>query len=154
MSGKKYFKLWLIFILLTSVLILSAQQIKVIVTVDDSSIKETPEISGSTLAKVPMNTILSVVEKQGEWYKITKDNEGEPITGYIHEMLVKEISDEEIAQIKTGIVFLQTAQPVPDFARRCHDFKAKDQIARIPVRQDGNTARIRRYVAANHAGAL
>lgn len=101
MSGKKNLKLLLIFVLLTWVIILSAQQIKVIVTVDDSSIKETPEISGETLAKVPMNTILSVVEKQGEWYKITTENEAEPITGYIHEMLVKEISDEEISQIST-----------------------------------------------------
>jgi len=131
MTLKKILKLWVIFVMLSTVLTLSAQQIKVIVTVDDSSIKETPEISGSTLAKAPLNTILSVVEKQGEWYKITMDNEGEELTGYVHEMLVKEISDEEISQLSTHTTSVRK-KPEPELIA---DIEAEIELNKQRIRQ-------------------
>jgi len=78
---------------------IEAAQQKVIVIVDDSSIKDTPDIRGKTLVKVALNTVLNTEEIQGEWFKVTMQNEGVEISGYIHEMLVKAISEEELSAL-------------------------------------------------------
>ena len=72
--------------------------VKVKVIVDSATVKVTPEIDGETLARIPLNTILEAMEKQGEWYKVSFDKEGLEITGFIHEMLVREMSDDELAE--------------------------------------------------------
>ena len=71
--------------------------VKVKVIVDSATVKVTPEIDGETLARIPLNTILDALEKQGEWYKVSFDKEGLQITGFIHEMLVREMSEDELA---------------------------------------------------------
>jgi DNA-binding beta-propeller fold protein YncE len=68
--------------------------IKVKVTVDNASLKATPEIQAKTVARIPLNTVLDAEEKQGEWYKVTLDSEGVKMTGYIHEMLVTVVTGE------------------------------------------------------------
>ena len=68
------------------------------VIVDSATVKVTPEIDGETLARIPLDTSLEAVEKQGEWYKVTFDKEGLRITGFIHEMLVREMSADEIEE--------------------------------------------------------
>ena len=73
----------------------SPQKIKVVV--DNASIKATPEIGGKTIARVPLDTILDTEEKQGEWYKVSMENEGVQISGFIHEMLVTAVSEEEVS---------------------------------------------------------
>lgn len=72
--------------------------VKVRVIVDSATVKVKPEIDGETLARIPLNTSLEAVEKQGEWYKVTFDKGGLQITGFIHEMLVREMSADEIAE--------------------------------------------------------
>ncbi|MFC2158386.1 PEGA domain-containing protein [Acidobacteriota bacterium] len=72
-----------------------AQKVKVKVIVDSSSINESPQIGSQALAQVVLNTILDAEEKQGAWYKVVLENEGVRISGYIHEMLVEEITDAE-----------------------------------------------------------
>ena len=72
--------------------------LKVKVIVDSATVKVTPEIDGETLARIPLHTILEAVEKQGEWYKVSFDKEGLQIAGFIHEMLVREMSEEEVAE--------------------------------------------------------
>ncbi len=98
----RIFRLTLI-ILLTSVCFLFAfsqneNHVKVKVIVDSATVKVTPEIDGETLARIPLNTTLEAVEKQGEWYKVSFDKEGLQITGFIHEMLVREMSEDEVAE--------------------------------------------------------
>jgi hypothetical protein len=98
----RIFRLTLI-ILLTSVCFLFAfsqdeNPVKVKVIVDSATVKITPEINGDTLARIPLNTILDAMEKQGEWYKVLFDKEGLQITGFIHEMLVREMSEDEVAE--------------------------------------------------------
>jgi len=72
--------------------------VKVKVIVDSATVKVTPEIDGETLARIPLNTTLEAMEKQGEWYKVSFDKEGLQITGFIHEMLVREMSEDEVAE--------------------------------------------------------
>ncbi len=71
---------------------------KLRVIVDSATVKVSPEIDGETLARIPLNTVLDAVEKQGEWYKVTFEKEGLRITGFVHEMLVREMSKDEVAK--------------------------------------------------------
>lgn len=72
--------------------------VKVKVIVDSATVKVTPEIDGETLARIPLNTTLEAMEKQGDWYKVSFNKEGLQITGFIHEMLVREMSEDEVAE--------------------------------------------------------
>ena len=77
------------------ILMSGASLIKVKVITEDANLKETPEIGAKTLAKLPLNTILQADEKQGEWYKVSLEWEGRRVAGYIHEMLVSVIAENE-----------------------------------------------------------
>jgi DNA-binding beta-propeller fold protein YncE len=70
---------------------------KLKVIVDDARVNETPEIRGKTLARLSLNAIVDAESKDGEWYKVSLELEGVKITGYMHEILVDPISEEEIA---------------------------------------------------------
>lgn len=76
----------------------TAAAIKVRVVVDNANIKTTPEIGSRTLANIPLDTVLDVEAKQGEWYKVKVIKEGVQILGYIHELLVKEVEEGEAQQ--------------------------------------------------------
>jgi DNA-binding beta-propeller fold protein YncE len=71
---------------------------KLRVIYDNASIKATPGITGQNLTTVPLNTILEAETKQGEWYKVTVTKDIIPITGYIHEINVEEITEAEVQQ--------------------------------------------------------
>ena len=75
-----------------------AQKIKLRVTVDSAPIKATPGISAPNLATVPLDGVLEAESKQGEWYKVNIVKDGATVTGYIHEMLVTEITESEARQ--------------------------------------------------------
>ncbi len=92
-QGIKFIPVFLLFFLLVSS---EAAAIKVKVTVDNASIQATREIGGKVLTRVPLNTILTAEPKRGEWYKVTWEKDG--TTGFIHEMLVEEVSEREAAQ--------------------------------------------------------
>ena len=89
--------------LLLSFLCIYAQQIKLRVTVDDSSIKAIQEFTGKTVQKVPINTILDAVEKEGDWYKVYYDEGGFRKLGYIHNSSVVEVSGDEIYNTNFGV---------------------------------------------------
>lgn len=72
-------------------------QMKLKVIVDDARVNETPEIRGKTLARLSLNTIVDAESKEGDWYKVSLEIEGVKITGYLHEMLVETVSEEELA---------------------------------------------------------
>jgi len=77
----------------------SAPLIKVQVISDNAFIKATQGIATQTLATVPLDTVLDAEVKQGQWYKVyylTKENVR--ITGWIHEILVKEVGEKEAQQ--------------------------------------------------------
>ncbi len=69
------------------------ERLKVII--DNSSIKENPEIGGKTLLGIPLGTVLRALAKEGEWYRVAFEQDGKKVTGYIHEMLVKVIPSEQ-----------------------------------------------------------
>ena len=74
---------------------------KLKVIVDDARVCETPEIRGRTLARLSNNAIVDAESKDGEWYKVSLELEGVRITGYMHEVLVEPVSEEEVAAALT-----------------------------------------------------
>ncbi|MBD3413208.1 MAG: PEGA domain-containing protein [Candidatus Aminicenantes bacterium] len=68
--------------------------IKLEVIASNANIKTKPEIGGENIAKLNVGTILTGEEKQGEWYKVKFEKDGQEVTGFIHEMLVK-VTEEE-----------------------------------------------------------
>jgi len=84
-----------IFCLLLALMSASAL-VKVKVNTEDANLKETPEIGARTIAKLPLDMILQVEAKQGEWYKVTLDLEGRRLSGFIHEMLVTVVEEKPV----------------------------------------------------------
>jgi sugar lactone lactonase YvrE len=95
MSRVRNGEILFIFLLILFLGFAPAAAVKVKVIVDNASIKATPEIGGQTLANVPLGTVLEAESKQGEWYKVTTEKDGTTVSGYIHELLVEETSEEE-----------------------------------------------------------
>lgn len=105
--------------------------IKVKVTVDNASLKAMPEIQAKTVARIPLNTVLDSEEKQGEWYKVTLDREGVKMTGYIHEMLVTEVTGEGEAAGGEAVAVGERAQ-----AEIAADITIKIDNCRNLIRRD------------------
>jgi DNA-binding beta-propeller fold protein YncE len=106
--------------------------VKVKVIVDSATVKVTPEIDGETLARIPLNTILEAIEKQGEWYKVSFDKGGLQITGFIHEMLVREMSEDEVA---AEIASDQT-EPVASQSEIIREIEIRMDESRQLIRQE------------------
>lgn len=108
----------------------SSQKIKVVV--DNASIKATPEIGGKTIARIPLDTILEAEEKQGEWYKVSMDNEGVLISGFIHEMLVAPVTED---QVEVGEIAPLT-RPVKTQPELVAEIELRMEESKKLVRQD------------------
>jgi serine/threonine protein kinase len=98
------------------------------VTVDNASIQATPEIGGKVLTRVPLNTILKAEPKRGEWYRVTLEKGG--VIGYIHELQVKEVSEEELAQ--PGAAGPAGERPARERKEESPKTEAKKQIFEEP----------------------
>ncbi len=102
--GIKLIRIFLPFFLFIS---LEAAPLKLKIVIDNASVMEKPEIGGKILARFPLNTVIDAESKQGEWYKVYLEKGGIQIPGYIHEMLVEEMKEEDLtgqeieSQIKT-----------------------------------------------------
>jgi hypothetical protein len=137
MSGMlRIYRFGLIVWLICAVFLLGFSQeenpTKVKVIVDSATIKVTPEIDGETLARIPLNTILDASEKQGEWYKVSFDKESLQITGFIHEMLVRVLSKDEMAE--EGIA--SPAGTVESQAEIIRDIESRMEKSRQLIRQE------------------
>jgi DNA-binding beta-propeller fold protein YncE len=137
MSGmSRIYRFGLIVWLICAVFLLGFSQeenpTKVKVIVDSATIKVTPEIDGETLARIPLNTILDASEKQGEWYKVSFDKESLQITGFIHEMLVRVLSKDEMAE--EGIA--SPAGTVESQAEIIRDIESRMEKSRQLIRQE------------------
>ena len=106
--------------------------VKVKVIVDSATVKVTPEINGETLARIPLNTILEAVEKQGEWYEVFFEREGIQISGFIHEMLVREMSEDEIAE--EGLS--DSGAPIESQADIIQEIEVRLEESRLLIRQE------------------
>ena len=54
------------------------------VTVETANLRETPDENSNILEHLSLNKEVEIVEKEGEWYKVTVDN----MTGYLRQDLI------------------------------------------------------------------
>jgi len=63
--------------------------LKLKVVTEQANIRQKPDIGSIIIYQVPMGTFLEYLGQEGEWYKVQlKSDEGETITGYVHESLI------------------------------------------------------------------
>ena len=54
------------------------------VTVETANLREKPDESSKILEQLSLNKEVEIIEKEGDWYKVTVDN----ITGYLRQDLI------------------------------------------------------------------
>ncbi len=69
-----------------------SQEPKLKVVTEVANIRSQPDIGSSILYQAEKNSLLEYLDRSGEWFKIRfQPEEGEPLTGYVHESLVVEL---------------------------------------------------------------
>lgn len=72
---------------------------KLKVTIDNSAIYTGPSSSTPKVANVPLNKVLDSTGRQGHFYKVTLDQNGVKINGYVHQEVVEEITEKEAEEL-------------------------------------------------------
>ncbi len=95
----KYKKAILIILLLaafTASAAFASEAIKVKVKVQLANVRKTPDLKGAIVQQLPMGTVLNVLEKTGDWYRVALTVGGAPAEGYIHTSVVEEMPEVAI----------------------------------------------------------
>jgi uncharacterized protein YraI len=96
---KKRIVLRLVLPILLITVALAAQTTILKVRVQVANIRTGPEIGAPVLRTVPLGTLLEAVEKSGDWYKISiEDDQGRPATAYINAVVVDVIGGGEAGE--------------------------------------------------------
>ncbi len=87
---------------------------RVKVKVQLANVRKSAEMTAPVLIQVPQGTILDVVEKIGDWYKVTLSLGAAPGTGFIHSSVVDETAEAAApAPIAAPAAAPQAARPAP-----------------------------------------
>ena len=78
------------------------------VTVETANLRETPDENSKILEQLSLNKEVEIIEKDGEWYKVTVDN----ITGYIRQDLIAVTEEVNNTQDENNITSTQEEQNV------------------------------------------
>ena len=78
------------------------------VTVETANLRETPDENSKILEQLSLNKEVEIVEKEGDWYKVTVDN----ITGYIRQDLIAVTEEVNTTQDENNITSTQEEQNV------------------------------------------
>ena len=93
---KRNILLALSFILLLGASLLAAEATTLKVKVAVANVRSEPDASAPVVAKVKMGSILDVSGQEGAWYEVNvKDEDGEEVSGYIHNTVVEVITEDE-----------------------------------------------------------
>ena len=69
------------------------------VTVETANLRETPDENSKILEQLSLNKEVEIVEKEGDWYKVTVDN----ITGYLRQDLIAVTEEVNTTQDENNI---------------------------------------------------
>ena len=78
------------------------------VTVETANLRETPDENSKILEQLSLNKEVEIVEKEGDWYKVTVDN----ITGYLRQDLIAVTEEVNTTQDENNITSTQEEQNV------------------------------------------
>jgi opacity protein-like surface antigen len=85
-------------LLLTACLVIAyADEIKIKVVAENATIRMKPSVESDVIEDaVPLNSVFAAMKKEGEWYEIRyRSKVGVLVTGYIHQMYVAEVKEEQ-----------------------------------------------------------
>jgi len=85
----------------------ASDALKVRVKVPLANVRKTADLNGAVLQQLAAGTVLDVLEKKGEWYRVTLTVGGAQAEGYVNYTVV-----EEVAEGVTQRPAAQPAQPV------------------------------------------
>ncbi len=68
----------------------AADALKIKVKVPLANVRMSPDMAAAVLVQFPQGTVLDVVEKVGDWYKVSLTVSGSPATGFLHTSVVEE----------------------------------------------------------------
>jgi hypothetical protein len=74
----------------------ASDAIKVKVKVQLANVRKTPDLKGAVIQQLPMGTVLNVLEKTGDWYRVALTIGGAPAEGCIHTSVVEEMVEVSI----------------------------------------------------------
>lgn len=81
---------------------LSSAAIKIRVVAEQANVRIRPDIGSPIITHLPQGTTLDSQGKEGDWFRVkVQSEEGETVTGYIHESLVIPLEDIPPAEEKT-----------------------------------------------------
>lgn len=133
--------MWML-VLLGLVLPLAAEkELQVQVKAAKANVRKTPAVGAEVVREVPGGTVLTVLEKSGEWYKVQVPPMGvEPaVKGYIHANLVTALSGAPVAPTVNPPPATPPAVKPPPPAR-----KAKPEVKPVPKEQPPLTPKPRK----------
>jgi hypothetical protein len=94
MKRTKIIALFAVVLLLALQALAGVDALKVRVTATLANLRERPDLASSTLQQVRQGTVFDVIEKTGDWYRITFVLGGIQLQGYLHKTVVEEIAGD------------------------------------------------------------
>jgi|GEM_PF-1443934 len=71
----------------------AADALKIKVKVPLANVRRAADMTATILVQLPQGTVLDVVEKTGDWYKVSLTIAGSPATGFLHNSVVDETAE-------------------------------------------------------------
>jgi len=99
-----------IFILSSLSLLIQASELKIIVSVEVANVRLKPSIESAVIGKAKIGQVLEVIRKEENWYfvNLPPDENGFVVSGYIHQSIVKVVTDDMPVPEKKPVV-----EPIP-----------------------------------------
>ncbi|MGD1010340.1 MAG: PEGA domain-containing protein [Candidatus Aminicenantales bacterium] len=102
----------IVFLLIVLIRPTPAAGTKLKVTIDNSAIRVAPSMGSQKLANVALGKILDSEGREGEFYKVTLEQNGVKITGFIHKEVVEEASENEAATAANPVDTAKTQEEI------------------------------------------
>ena len=113
MKRTKIIALIAVVLLLALQALAGVDALKVRVTAVLANLREGPDLASPTLQQVRQGTVFDVIEKTGDWYRITFVLGGTQLQGYLHKTVVEEIADDAPSAQKTTPAVQKPAPQTP-----------------------------------------
>ncbi|NIM89759.1 MAG: SH3 domain-containing protein [Candidatus Aminicenantes bacterium] len=115
-----------IFILSSLIVLIEAGELKVIVSVEVANVRLKPSIESAVIGKAKIGQVLEVLRKEGNWYfvNLPPDENGFVVSGYIHQSIVKVVTEDKPVPEKKPVVEPkpQVTPPPPQPSRQPSPF--------------------------------
>jgi len=128
MKRTKIIALFAVVLLLALQALAGVDALKVRVTATLANLREGPDIASPTLQQVRQGTVFDVIEKTGDWYRITFVLGGIQLQGYLHKTVVEEIAGDAPPAQKSAPAVQKPAPQTPVVQKPTPQTPSEQQI--------------------------